>query len=411
MNQSKYAFQAGLFILIALVVGMLIIYRIGQNGAGPAGTRTYVAVFDPGQDISGLKVGAEVRMLGVPVGRVTDIEVTTHEDSMDAHAHVTFTLRSDLQLKTENARIESQTAFTGGGWLNILSLGEGEKLDEMAEVSARSVNLTAMVDEVREELTLTLSDVRESVEIATQKLTDTAASIEDTSREATDAINHIEAQIDPVVAEYNEFIDEATGVMADARDIIGDSDSGEDIRQTLANLNAVSATANERLAGTLDQIDAAVGQINSLSDDISAFIDRTEQSLEGVDTLLADTDLLITDTRAALGDNRAEIDRMVNNARLAVVELRGMVEDLRANPSRLVWPPDEGDRNNLDLYASARQYANAAEDLQLAIQQLRDASVTSPDDTEKLERLRENLEAQFDHFDAVQREVWERFER
>lgn len=409
MNQSKYAFQAGLFILIALAGAVFIVYRIGQAGASPGATRTYVAVFEPGQDISGLKEGAEVRMLGVPVGRVTAIEVTMNEESMDAHAHVTFTLRRDLALKSENTRIESQTAFTGGGWLNILSLGEGDDLAEHAEVEARSVNLTAMVDEVRAELTATLTDVRTSIDTATGELTDTADAIEETAREATEAIAHIEDQIDPVVAQYNEFIDEATGVMSDTRAVFGDS--GEDIRQTLANLNSVTTQADERLASTMDQIDAALGQINTLTEEIMAFVDRTEQSLDGVDTLLADTDLLITDTRAALGDNRAQIDRMIENARLSVVELRGMVEDLRANPSRLVWPPDEADRDNLDLYAAARQYANAAEDLQLAIQLLRDASVTTPDDADKLDRLRADLEAQFDNFDRVQREVWERFER
>ncbi|XAM01418.1 hypothetical protein OT109_08485 [Phycisphaeraceae bacterium D3-23] len=106
---------------------------------------------------------------------------------------------------------------------------------------------------------------------------------------------------------------------------------------------------------------------------------------------------------------------MVTNARRTIAELRGLMEDLRANPSRLVWPPDERDLANLELYAVARQYANAAEDLQSAVQQLRDATVTDPSDdpanAERLEQMREHLMEQFEYFDELQRELWERYER
>ncbi len=445
MTPSKYAFQAGLFILIAIGATIAIIARVSDSGM-LSNAHTYTATFAPGQDISGLAVGSEVRLLGVKVGRITAIEVHT-DDNSDAHVHVTFEVPDDVRFREPNpfltgiqqsplrtsstdiafgttaARVEAQTSFTGGAWLNILSLGEGLPLPEGSSVAARSVNLNAMVDEVRAELTTTLASVRGEIAAVGDEITQTsdafeqtAAAFEDTANEATALINEIEQEIDPAIARYNAFMDEAIGVAEEVNAVFGDS--GEDIRTTLANLSSTTTTFDQRLPGMLDEVDAALASINTLADDLGGFVDRAEASVDSIDALLAEAGGLTRELRATLGDNRVEIDRMVTNARRTVVELRGLMEDLRANPSRLVWPPDERDLANLELYAVARQYANAAEDLQAAVQMLRDATVVSgggpsddPANAERLEQMREHLMEQFEYFDELQRELWERYER
>lgn len=442
MNQSKYAFQAGLFILLAIGATIAIIAKVSSTG-GTANAQAYTATFAPGQDISGLSVGSDVRLLGVKVGRITAIDVETDKD-MDAHVHVTFEVPDDVQFRMPDPflsevadsplfgpdnhiafgdaqpRIEAQTSFTGGAWINILSLGEGIPVDAGAQIPARSINLNAMVDEVRAELTETLGAVRSEianvgseVENATDAFEHTAVAFEETASEATQLINQIEGEIDPAIERYDTLMAEATQVMTEINSVFGDS--GEDIRTTLANLNSTTTTFDERLPGMLDDFDTALASINTLTEDVSGFVDRAEASVDGIDALLAEAGGLTRELRATLGDNRVEIDRTVTNARRTVAELRGLMEDLRANPSRLVWPPDERDLANLELYAVARQYANAAEDLQAAVQQLRDATVTDPSDdpanAERLEQMREHLMEQFEYFDELQRELWERYER
>jgi len=118
-----------------------------------------------------------------------------------------------------------------------------------------------------------------------------------------------------------------------------------------------------------------------------------------------------TETRTLLADNRPDIDRMIESARRSADELEGLVDDLRANPSRLVWPPDEKDQRNMDLYATARTYAKAAEDLESAAAALHQAAENGEQDPVKLESLRQQLLQQFDYFDKLQAEVWERFEK
>lgn len=398
MNSSKYAFQAGLFILLAVAGAIAMVARVAENRASVSGT-AYVAEFSAGQDISGLIEGAEVRLLGVKVGRVEKIDIVVH-DQMDAHVHVTFTIEDHIKLH-EGVRIESQAALTGGGWLNILSTGSGNDLAENTIIPARSANLSVVIDELRRDVTSTL-------ELTAAELTSTADAIEATANEATDLINQIESGLDPVLEDYAAFMNEATGVMSDFRAVFGDS--GDDIRTTLANLSTISTTLDQRLPATLDQIEGALSDIQSFSDEARDLLERAQVSLDNADELIDEVTTTATGVNDLLADNRPTIDRMVSNANRAVNELEGMIDDLRANPSRLVWPPDEKDLKNLGLYAAARSYADAAEDLQLAAAALRDAQQDPNADPQELERLREALMAQFEHFDKLQEEVWGQFE-
>jgi uncharacterized phage infection (PIP) family protein YhgE len=183
--------------------------------------------------------------------------------------------------------------------------------------------------------------------------------------------------------------------MTDVRAVFGDS--GDDIRTTLAKLATLSTSLDEKIPGTVDQI--------------AAFVTKAETSIDGVDTLVTELTGTATEARTLLADNRPDIDRTIESARRSVDELEGLVDDLRANPSRLLWPPDEKDLNNLDLYATARTYAKAAEDLESAAAALSNAAGDGETDPIKLQALRQQLLQQFEYFDKLQGEVWERFEK
>ena len=200
---------------------------------------------------------------------------------------------------------------------------------------------------------------------------------------------------DPLLEDVDVFLTESTGVMTDVRAVFGDS--GDDIRTTLAKLSSLSTSLDEKIPGTIDQI--------------TEFVAKADNSIEGVDTLITELTGTATEARTMLADNRPDIDRTIESARRSVDELEGLVDDLRANPSRLLWPPDEKDQRNMDLYATARTYAKAAEDLESAAAALQRAEADGEDDPIKLQALRQQLLQQFEYFDRLQAEVWERFEK
>jgi len=395
MNTSKYAFQAGLFILFAIAAGIFLVARVADRGM-PGDAKRYTAVFAAGEDIAGLDVGNEVRLLGVKVGSVESIDVVApNTPEEEAEVHVAFTIGKGVELREAGNNVELQTAVTGGAWLNILRVGTGPALAEGGKVDARTSNLLAMVQDVRDEMQLTLAAVREDLDTVTAEMVETADSIETTAADATALINKVEKQIDPVLVDIDTFLEESTGVMTDVRAVFGDS--GDDIRTTLAKLSSLTTQLDEKIPGTIDQI--------------TAFVDKADKSIDGVDTLVTELTGTATEARTMLADNRPDIDRTIESARRSVDELEGLVDDLRANPSRLIWPPDEKDQRNMDLYATARTYAKAAEDLESAAAALHKASTDGENDPVKLEALRQQLLQQFDYFDKLQAEVWERFEK
>ena len=395
MDSSKYAFQAGLFILLSIAAAIFLVSRVAERGT-PTDAKAYTAVFTAGKDIAGLGVGNEVRLMGVKVGRVESIQIVAPDKPEDdAEIHVGFVVGNGVELREVGNKVELQTALTGGAWLNILSVGTGDKLAEGSEVIGNSTDLFAMVGEVQREMTVTLASIREDLDDVSAELVETADSIETAANDANALINKIEKEVDPVLKDIDTFLTESTGVMTDVRAVFGDS--GDDIRTTLAKLATLSTSLDEKIPGTIDEI--------------KAFVTKAETSIDGVDTLVTELTGTATEARTMLADNRPDIDRTIESARRSVDELEGLVDDLRANPSRLIWPPDEKDQRNMDLYATARTYAKAAEDLESAAAALHRAEGTGEDDPVKLQALRQQLLQQFEYFDKLQAEVWERFER
>lgn len=402
MNSSKYAFQAGLFILLSIAAGIFLVSRVADRG-GPRDATAYTAVFTAGEDIAGLSVGNEVRLMGVKVGLVESIEIIAPDDpSEDAEVHVGFIVGNGIELREVGNNVELQTALTGGAWLNIMNVGTGDAIAAGGEVPGQTFDLYAAVKDVRDkfgvvskEVETTLVAVREELDTVSAELVETADSFETTADEATALINKVEEDLDPLLEDVDVFLAESTGVMTDVRAVFGDS--GDDIRTTLAKLSSLSTSLDEKIPGTIDQI--------------ASFVTKAESSIDGVDTLITELTGTATEARTMLADNRPDIDRTIESARRSVDELEGLVDDLRANPSRLLWPPDEKDQRNMDLYATARTYAKAAEDLESAAAALQRAEADGEDDPIKLQALRQQLLQQFDYFDRLQAEVWERFEK
>lgn len=106
--------------IVLLVAGGFLLYSLGGAEAATGGA-AYRAEFPY---VDGLSVGSDVRMAGVPVGRVTNIEF----DEALFTPVVTFTVDRGL-LVDEEARLSFKTeGLLGGVYLDLL-LGAGEPLE------------------------------------------------------------------------------------------------------------------------------------------------------------------------------------------------------------------------------------------------------------------------------------------
>lgn len=115
LKRSTVIFLA-LFLVFSVVVTWMVFATLQRNIAGP--TSTYSAIF---RDVSGLTDGDDVRVAGVRVGRVDEIELTA-----DNQAKVVFEVRSNQTLYTNTLASVTYQNVIGQRYLG-LSEGAGER--------------------------------------------------------------------------------------------------------------------------------------------------------------------------------------------------------------------------------------------------------------------------------------------
>ncbi|MGN2639889.1 MCE family protein [Nocardia takedensis] len=109
----------GVSLFVALAVALLYITFVTLNRGISGETRTYSAVFT---DVSGLRVGDDVRMAGVRVGRVDAIELD------GTHARVRFRVQDDQTLHGDTAASITYQNLIGQRYLGLARADFGDPL-------------------------------------------------------------------------------------------------------------------------------------------------------------------------------------------------------------------------------------------------------------------------------------------
>jgi len=103
MNKKYSAVKIGIFIFLAITILVLAIFMLGDKEALFSSTFQVRAYF---HDIQGLKSGATVRLSGIDVGTVTDVQIVDDttgrvEVSMDIKEDVARFIRTDTRASIE----------------------------------------------------------------------------------------------------------------------------------------------------------------------------------------------------------------------------------------------------------------------------------------------------------------------
>lgn len=102
------------FAAVMILILVLTIQALTRPTQGD--TDTFRADF---KDVSGLKVGDDVRMLGVQVGKIKDVEVQQSSDHRLSNALVTFTVKRDRKIKTDDSLAIRYQNLTGSRFLEV----------------------------------------------------------------------------------------------------------------------------------------------------------------------------------------------------------------------------------------------------------------------------------------------------
>jgi ABC-type transporter Mla subunit MlaD len=388
MRTERNELAAGIFIIAsAVAIGAIVVAIKGATRITEPSESRQVS-FRLTDDLSGLRRGDDVRLGGFKVGLVQSIDVVTADPSDgEPRIIVEFTLPSRYKLHA-NSLVSVQSGITGSPSLNIERLGGGDEVKEVAGQPGAFSTLTSALRGVTPELVGIVHDVH----TVTVPRADTAIAA------ATHLVRHVDEQIDPVVDRYGGLTKKAGSALDQVNGLFGDT--RPDIRATLANLHVATGTLRERLPSILDRVQ------NSL-DTITATVDNARGIMADVKATAANTNAISASVRSLLVDNRGKIDSMISSFKATSENLKEATIEIRRSPWRLLYKPGPDEMANLNLYDSARAFADGAGTLDDAAMALRDSLKDPNADPAKVKKLLSRLDDSFANFKLVEDKLWQ----
>jgi ABC-type transporter Mla subunit MlaD len=386
MASKRNELKAGAFIIITLLLAILVIIKIRGANLGPAQVRT--VSFKLTDDLGGLQIGDDVRLGGFKVGVVQEIQPANLQ-SADPKVLVTITLPGSYTLHT-NAIVAIQNGITGSTNLNIQSVGSGPPLADGA--------MLVGVPDPKTALFASLGRAGPHIESAVAQLdTETVPKVNQTVDGAKTLLAHVDAKVDPVVVRYDKVADNTSAAMGQINDLLGDTKP--DIRGTMKNLNGATGTLKEKLPGLIDQITGAIKKVD-------ASLTTAQAALLDVQKTAANAKDLTGSLRTVVVENHGKLDGIISGIKATSDNLKEASIEIRHSPWRLLYKPTPEEAANLNLYDSAREFADGAGSLSDAATALRDAMHDPNADRAQIQKLVEGLNASFAHFQQVENKLW-----
>lgn len=386
MKKDRNELKAGIFIVLAFLLALAVIVRIRDARLGAVQTRT--VAFKLTDDLGGLRIGDEVRLGGYKIGMVEDIQPAGLE-TPNPRMLVRVSLPAEYTLHP-NAIVGVQSGLTGAVNLNIQSVGSGPGLKTGEYLAGKPDPKTALF--------ASLGSVAPHLQNAiTQIDQQTLPKVNQAVDNARNLLHHADEKVDPVVDRYNKVADNASSAMGQVNGLLGDTKP--DIRGTIKNLNVATTTLKEKLPGLIDQVTAAVTKVDkSLTTAQSALLDVQQTAANAKD--------MSATLRSVIVGNRSKFDGMIASIKFTSDNLKAASIELRRSPWRLLYKPTPAEAGNMNLYDSARAFADGANSLSDAAGALRDAMHDPHADRAQIQKLLEGLDQSFNHFHQVENKLW-----
>ena len=387
MRQTRVReIRIGLVIVTALAaIAALIVVASGGPGFLSA-RKTLVVVF---RDAQGVRPGSSVRVAGLEVGRVDDVDLTEHEGSL--RAQVKLSIPASLAGKLRhNAQITIAASLTGQSTVSIVSMGSSKVPLVNGEiiVGAESTVFDPILEQVglgaeeRKDISHTIGKLRQTVDDVSPRLRlilDNATATMGGVRETTDAVR-------PVVEDFARRLEK----------------SGPRLEATLASLEQLTSQTNEILAENRPNVQETLASVRDLSVNLRAILAtdkvKIEKVLDGLDKLriradrsLYNVEVLTSQGVQILSHNRAAIERTIFNVRDATDWADQLVQKIYGNPFLIspLYKPTAEDVRTQAVGDTARLFVKGARELSDLVKTMQSlqANAQTPQQKQELEAL------------------------
>jgi phospholipid/cholesterol/gamma-HCH transport system substrate-binding protein len=267
-----------------LVIGLMLLAAFNIESLPlPGRDRTFHAAFS---EAGGLKVGDEVQVAGVRVGKVKSIELD------GGHVAVGFSVKRATRLGRDTGAAVKTKTLLGKKYLALTPAGPGELASDSTIPLTRTVASYDVIDAFSE-----LTTTTEKIDVP-----QLSASLDVLATEFADSPPAVKASLE--------------GLTRLSRTI---SSRDGQLRELLAHANAVSGTLADRS-----------DQVATLITDSDLLLAELQRRREAIHTLLTSTSALAEEVTGLVRDNRAQLAPALAQLRTVLATLQRHEKDLDA---------------------------------------------------------------------------------
>lgn len=376
-RKRKNELVAGLFVIVCVALGMGLVVWLG--GADWFRPQAQIAYFwaDLSRGAHQLEVGGQVKAGDVVVGKIISIELDLATKKV---LYAVKIQREDMEIH-EDGKAMVSAALVGGANLVILDKGTpGENL----------------------------ADRDNPVEIAKGVIETVSAAFDRQKK-------------DSVIAKVHRILEDLQRGLASAKEslaIVRLQMNAEDkeamlhrLLETIKHIQAIAADAKPKLAETLGDARKVAAKIKELTDrDVVDILAKLREANTKILKMTENFRAVSEEAKQIVTVNRSSIDEMIDNMTVLSATLKATSTELRRNPWRLLYKPDEKELASQNLFDAARAFSAGATELDQALTKLKavDPKVASG---EAVKAVHDHLKRTFTRFKNAEDALWKEFRK
>lgn len=402
-DRAKNNIRAGLFIVLSLTLGLATFLILQKIQWGPR--EQYRVLFSIENGVRGLTIGSEVRVGGLPRGRV--LTITPIEEGGQLKAiEVGVELDRAITLYRDAEVIRLAPLLGETAWINFSTVGTADPSAPNGNVLPPEGVLHAVESPGLLANIVGISSAGRIVDII-ERADSFSVVLERIPKDYEDrvlpALDNAAGLLKDLRTDYGVWrgkVDETLdSAVAAARNL---EDGTRRAGAFVGDVQKVLDDGRPKIERTLDNLESATGQADRVLTEVrEETMPRIAKVLGEGERAIGEFADLLDRVDGELAARLPDIRRFLSDLRVAAGQLKLATIEVRRSPWRLLYRPTTDVLAREQLYEASRSFASATEDLRVAAESVEELLKVRPDLLESDPSLRSRLESGL--IDAVSR--------
>lgn len=402
---------AGSFLILALVLAVWASFQLSGEAVKDA-RRPYVARFSIAEGATGIKKDSEVLLGGQRVGTVVSTGFFRHTPAPVEgkpqperfYVDVLFRVRDDLALHPDAGVYLDRPLLGSLSTISIADVGApgGKASGEIPrDPSPLASGVVVLAGHVAPPAALQQAGIGPEQSRQIRQIIDNFNASAEMIRQFVDGrsddlnamVRDAKATLEEIKGRLPEWMEETDKVLANL------ARASEKFEPTMASAESGAKRLDSMLERNEGAVDETIANVRSITAKIDAETLReftealtgAREAFQSLQASLGRADEAVGEVRGFLSEDLDQVRTALANFRLTSEQLKLLSVEVRQQPWRLLYRPDQRESDLEILYDSSRAYGEAVSDLRASIQSLSGAKrAGAPAD--RLDRLAAEVE-------------------